>query len=558
MITLSFRKVLICIGLLSLMALSAKAVNPGSLVIFHVDSNFDAGSRPQVQAVLIKTTPSLYVYIEKIWWDSQSSEQQQGILAVLDDLSSEFENRMYPTLTSMFGPERKPGIDGDNHITLLFHFMKDGVGGYFRSDDGYSKLQIPGSNEREMVYLSVDHLQSPFLKGVLAHEFTHLIQFNQKDNILGVTEDIWLNEGRSEIAAMVLGYDMPYEGSNLQKRVNDFLVNPKDALISWQESKYDYAVVNLFLSYLTDHYGMNILTDSLKLKSAGIDSLNKALANNGFRENIGQIFTDWTITLTINNCSENIKYCYKNQSLKQFKVNPSLNFLPVVGNSSLSVVNTMKNWSANWQKVIGGNGDLKLTFTGFPGLVYQVPYILYDKSSLYTVNFLSLDQNQKGQITIKDFGGRYSSLVIVPSLQSAYLNGRDQDASYSYSFTVAIDDKVMPEDQVVIDRLLAQIESLKKQIATLLALGNGDQLDFCQQISTNLYSGLSNNNQVRCLQQFLKNQGETIYPEGLVTGNFAQLTRSAVIRFQLRYNIPSTGFVGTLTRSKINQILNEG
>jgi len=75
---------------------------------------------------------------------------------------------------------------------------------------------------------------------------------------------------------------------------------------------------------------------------------------------------------------------------------------------------------------------------------------------------------------------------------------------------------------------------------------------------------LRSNPEVRCLQEFLKNQGAEIYPEGLVTGNFLSLTKAAVIRFQEKYASEiltplglerGTGFVGEMTRAKINEIL---
>ena len=75
---------------------------------------------------------------------------------------------------------------------------------------------------------------------------------------------------------------------------------------------------------------------------------------------------------------------------------------------------------------------------------------------------------------------------------------------------------------------------------------------------------MSNNSDVKCLQEFLKNQGMDIYPEGLVTGNFANLTKAAVIRFQEKYALDiltpiglskGTGYVGIQTRAKINKIL---
>lgn len=78
---------------------------------------------------------------------------------------------------------------------------------------------------------------------------------------------------------------------------------------------------------------------------------------------------------------------------------------------------------------------------------------------------------------------------------------------------------------------------------------------------------MMNDSQVRCLQEFLKSQGEDIYPEGLITGNFLKLTKQAVMRFQEKYKEEileplglshATGFVGPKTRAKINQMLKEG
>ena len=45
-----------------------------------------------------------------------------------------------------------------------------------------------------------------------------------------------------------------------------------------------------------------------------------------------------------------------------------------------------------------------------------------------------------------------------------------------------------------------------------------------------------------------------VYPEGLVTGIFGRLTERAVKRFQIKYNISPTGFVGPLTRAAIKAL----
>ncbi len=544
-----------------------KAANINDNINFNVDKNFDTSARSQVSAVLVKTSPSLYFYVEKNWWDSQVPAKQNEILVNLDSLSFEFDNKIYPTLTSVFGSEWKPGVDGDNKITILFHPMKEGAGGYFRSADEYIKLQVPDSNEREMIYLSISHIDDARLKMFISHEFVHLITFNQKDKIQGVQEEVWLNEARADYSSTILGYDNSYEGSNLQRRVKDFLEKPSDSLTEWQETKYDYAVVNLFMHYLVDHYSTSVLYDSLKLKSVGIASINEALLKNGINEDFAQIFTNWTIANVINDCSLDLKYCYLNQNLKNLRINSSLNFLPLVGNSSLSVTNITKNWAGNWQKIIGGSGNLKLEFLSLAGLNFQVPYIIYDKDNNYTVKFLKLDKNQKGEINIKDFGTKYNSLIIIPSLQTKVFGFDGSELTYPYTFTVSITGDFLKEDPVLIQKLLVQIDSLKKQIADIQASKNGggqNDNNLCSALNNNLYVGILNKNDVSCLQQFLKSQGTDIYPEGLITGNFGNLTKSAVIRFQNKYKdeilVPvrlsqGTGIVGILTRTKINQLL---
>jgi len=531
-----------------------RAVSMGDLVNFNVNSNFESSGDFRVSASFIKSTASFNFFIEKKWWDSQIPSRQNEILNKLDILSLEFSNKIYPTLTSLFGTESKPGIDNDNKIAILFHPMREGAAGYFKSSDGYSKLQVPDSNEREMLYLSTSYINDSQLKVLLAHEFMHLVTFNQKDKLRGVSEEVWLNEVRADFASSIMGYDSIYDGSNLQKRVRDFLNSPSDSLTEWQERKSDYAVANLFTQYLVDHYGINILTDSLKSKLTGIESINEALLKSGAKENFSQIFTNWTIAIVINDCSINQRYCYLNSNLNSLKLNPSLIFLPLSGNSSLSSTNFTKNWSGNWQKIIGGSGDLHLDFSSSSSQNFQLPYIVYDKNNNYIVKYLKLDKKGRGSIDIKDFGNSSSSLIIIPSLQSKISGFDGAELSYPYTFNITINGSAPKEDPILIQNLLAQIESLKKQIAALQGGSSLPPVVSGACINSNLYFGVSNYAEVSCLQAFLKAQGLGIYPEALVTGAFGNLTKLAVIRFQEKYQIPNTGFVGPLTRAKINQL----
>lgn len=546
---------------------TAKAANLGDVVNFNVDKNFDASTRTQIPSTLIKISPRLYFYVEKTWWDSQTLEKQSQTLIFLDNLSLEFNNNIYPTLTSTFGYEWNPGIDKDVKISILFESMNSAEGGYFREADEYEKLLMPTSNEREMIYLSLANIDNSNIKTVLAHEFMHLITFNQKNKIFGVEDDTWLNEARADYVSTILGYDNNYSDSNLRARVSDFVESPSDSITDWQDTKYDYASVSLFMHYLVDHYGADILSNSLKSKSIGIASIDEALSKSNYNENFAQVFTNWTITLAINDCSQSPVYCYLNKNLTKLKISPTLIFLPLTGSSSLSATNVTKNWAGNWQKIIGGTGDLKLDFSSLAGLKFRVPYIIYDKDNKYSTGILQLDDNGKGIASIKDFGIKYNSLIIMPSLQEKTSGFDTSDSIYPYSFTVSITGKDSQIDQTLIQKLLDQIESLKKQIADLMAQQQGDsttQINTCSKINNNLSLGMTGS-EVICLQTFLKNQGTGIYPSGYITGNFGSLTRNAVIKFQEKYASEilapfglssGTGYVGSQTRIKINQMLN--
>src|SRR3989344_1505812 len=95
----SNKKILILALFFILLAPSAvRAVNSGDSVNFYIDSNYDSSARSQTTATLVKTTSNIYFYVEKKWLDSQMPAKQNEILLNLDYLSSEFSNRIYPTL----------------------------------------------------------------------------------------------------------------------------------------------------------------------------------------------------------------------------------------------------------------------------------------------------------------------------------------------------------------------------------------------------------------------------------------------------------------------------
>ena len=80
-----------------------------------------------------------------------------------------------------------------------------------------------------------------------------------------------------------------------------------------------------------------------------------------------------------------------------------------------------------------------------------------------------------------------------------------------------------------IAQIQALIADLQKQLA---ALSGATPATFsCSQITKTLFYGMTNDPQVKCLQEVLKSQGYTI----AVSGNYDAATKTAVAQFQQKY-----------------------
>jgi peptidoglycan hydrolase-like protein with peptidoglycan-binding domain len=513
----------------------------GEKRIFNVDPNYDYLKRERIFAILIKVSQNGYFYVEEDWWQALPSFEKEKYAKIVSDLAKEFDTKIYPTLTTILGQEWKPGIDKDEKITILLHRMKTEVGGYFREADEYEKNISPTSNQREIIYLNLNFLEDPAIKPYLAHEFTHLITFNQKNRILNVEEETWLTELRSEGAPAILGYK-----EHLEARKNLFLKNPKDSLVEWKNTGSDYGIVSMFANYLYDYYDQKIFSDTLHSTGTSISAIEEYLKKNNFKENFSDVFRNWAIAVLVEDCSLGEKYCYKNEALKNLKILPETNFLPLNSESSLVIFRSLKDWEGDWQRFIGGYGNLYLEFNGEDRAIFDVSYLLCDKLNKCQIGFLKLDQNQDGKIFIPDFDKNYLSLTLITFSKTKTSDFEKEMPSYSYSL------KISSGKTIVISLPPTTTSPVSPKIS-------------CTKILNNLKYGMRSP-EVKCLQEFLKAQGPEIYPEGLVTGYFGPLTLAAVKRFQQKYwqeilapwgltKDQPTGIVGPTTRSKINQLL---
>lgn len=552
-------------GILGLLLFGMMPAAAETATSFFVDSQYDKFGREEVSARLLESSSRGLFYIDEKWWDGLSEEDRQQGLDNLKILAYEFEENIFPILSQTYRWEWDPTVSG-REINVLIHPMRGNAGGYFRPIDQQDRLQNPTSNDRQMVYLNGDHLSGYYIRSMLAHELTHLITFHKKERRHQVSEEIWLNEARAEYAPTLVNYDRVYEGSNLQKRARVFLEFPNNSLVSWEGRIADYGALNLFTQYLVDHYGLEILVDSLHSSRVGIASLNEALAANDHEDDFARVYTNWTIAALVNDCQLGEGYCYRQDNLKDLRIIPKTNFLPLNGESSLSATDQLQSWGAQWIRFIGGDGDLRLKFFGQSETLFRVPYVAVDRQGKSEIGFINLNEYQNGEVNIADFGSKYYSLTIIPSIQSKESGFNGPESFYAFRWEASMtprdqEEALIRELKEKIDFLQRQITYLRSQIALALARQQGIALG---SFEADLAYGLSGSEEVRALQLFLAIQEPEIYPSGLVTGNFYGLTREAVKQFQEKYaeDILSpaglsggTGYVGARTRDKLNQLL---
>jgi len=136
---------------------------------------------------------------------------------------------------------------------------------------------------------------------------------------------------------------------------------------------------------------------------------------------------------------------------------------------------------------------------------------------------------------------------------------------------VAAKGYVEPTDPPAIDatikmtraEILAKISQIQKLIAELqkqLLAVTGKTAYSCVQITKNLFYGMKNDPQVKCLQEILKAQGYAV----VATGDYGGITKAAVKQFQQKYAQEilapfglhyGSGNVGNATKTKINALM---
>jgi immune inhibitor A len=257
-------------------------------------SNTDTNDNFQVEATLRYITGHAYFWIQ----DDVTYNAND-----LKKLAETFENKIYPTDRAFFGSEWTPGVDSDPHIYILYvRGMGGSVAGYFSSVDEYPPAVHEYSNWHEMFLFNADNVsfREDFTYGVLAHEFQHMIHWYRDRN-----EDTWMNEGFSDLAMLLNGYD---SGGHDYVYTRDPDVQLNDWPTDHNATVPHYGAAFLFMTYFLDRFGEDATKALVARPENGLESIDLLLKDNGTRDPMtgkgitaDDVFLDWVLTSYIQN-----------------------------------------------------------------------------------------------------------------------------------------------------------------------------------------------------------------------------------------------------------------
>jgi immune inhibitor A len=293
-------------------------------------------------ATLRYETPHAY------WWIEEGFDVPDRSL---QRAAERFENLTYPTGHRYFGSESSPGVDADPHI-YIFLGNVPGAGGYFSVDDEYPVAVRPHSNEHEMFYINLNNAGpgNDYFDGIMAHEFQHMIHSAMDPN-----EDAWVNEGLSELASQVSGYDVG--GSD-----RAFSRAPDTQLTTWpglEDSAPHYGASYLLLAYFLEQYGSEAVRQLVAEQANGIAGFDAVLDQASpdhvqFRD----LFADWLAANYLDDPGQSSgRYGYTDLNIEQPHHAAEHSTFPVGQRA------TVHQYAADYI-LLEGEGDLKVEFEG--------------------------------------------------------------------------------------------------------------------------------------------------------------------------------------------------
>lgn len=189
-----------------------------------------------------------------------------------------FSETTYPMGTSTFGSASDVDNDGKIHFLYSNRVNPDGsafgAAGFFHAASLLAADQGGDGNLSDMFYIDPD-TEPEKMDALLAHEFQHLINFNQHVLLRnGQSEDSWLNEGLSHFSEDLIGEYDAYNNPSVDIFLRYSADGPLGTTVhTGQKSR---GAAYLFLRSLVQEFGSEILPRLVQTGKAGFANVESA------------------------------------------------------------------------------------------------------------------------------------------------------------------------------------------------------------------------------------------------------------------------------------------
>jgi hypothetical protein len=226
------------------------------------------------------------------------------------DLVATFDDQVFPVAARTIG--QASDIDGDGRFSILVSSWLErlaggryAVDGFVRGADLDPSLEAPFSNRCDMMYLNASLRPGPYLRTIVAHEYTHAVTYSAKSftgprgERLGPDEEGWLDEAYAHLGEDLHGFSR----ANLDYRLSAFLSDPSRYRLVVDDyftadlfrSHGNRGSTYLFLRWCADRYGPGLLPTLLRSSRRGVANLEAAT---GAR--FADLYRQWSIALFFN------------------------------------------------------------------------------------------------------------------------------------------------------------------------------------------------------------------------------------------------------------------
>jgi len=256
------------------------------------------------------------IYLDKTLSEEFISPEQ------IVQIGSTFDNKIYPAVQTYFGTESD--VNRDTKITVLVTGLVSTHAAFFDQKDLFPEVAY--SNGQEIIFLRVPLHPVPidFFTTTLAHEFQHLVTFNQRVFLRhSYPEERWLDEGLSYMAEYLTG------NSATVTHAYSFLSAPQNFSLvhftrAYGENQGTLGAIYLFMRYLVDRYGESILAKLTQTDRRGIANVEAATG-----VDFAALYRDWIAALFLSDTGLNSNPIFNYRSLKLRSLQPSVQIFRV-------------------------------------------------------------------------------------------------------------------------------------------------------------------------------------------------------------------------------------